>query len=154
MESKAYLAQMLKLVNSPAEAKALADGLAAQAIQTASYAHWDEPIQADRYMTSNGRTSAVALQALVRIEPDNPLIAKSVRWLMDNRRGGFWRTTQETAATIIALTEYLARNGELDSSYAYVLSLNGSRLAEKQVQQEHIGRAGEQRGHSPAAGAK
>jgi alpha-2-macroglobulin len=135
LESRAYLAQTLKLVNSPAEAKALSEELAAQAIQTASYAHWEERNQLDRYMTSDGRTSAVVLQTLVRIDVDNPVVVKAVRWLMDSRKGGFWRTTQETAATVIALTDYLAHTSELDSSYSYALSVNGRQVKDKQVAQ-------------------
>ena len=138
LESLAYLAQTLKLVNSPAEARMLVNDLASRAVQTTVYAHWEEDAQTDRYMTSNGRTTAIALQALMRVDPGNSLIGKAVRWLMDSRKGGYWRTTQETAATIIALTDYLARSGELDFNYSYTLSVNGRQVKEKQVRRDNL----------------
>jgi uncharacterized protein YfaS (alpha-2-macroglobulin family) len=138
LESRAYLAQALKLSNSPAEAKMLTDDLAARAVQTATYAHWEEATRIDSYMMSDGRTTAAALQALLRVDPNHAIIPKAVRWLMDSRKGGYWRTTQETSATIVALTEYLARTGELDSNYAYTLAVNGRHVTAQQATRQNL----------------
>jgi uncharacterized protein YfaS (alpha-2-macroglobulin family) len=56
-----------------------------------------------------------------------------VRWLMQRREGGYWRTTQETAATIIALTNYLAVTKELEANYKYQVYLDGQLLGEETV---------------------
>jgi uncharacterized protein YfaS (alpha-2-macroglobulin family) len=57
---------------------------------------------------------------------------------MRNRLGGYWRTTQETAATIIALADYLAVSGELEADYRYQVTVNGELLGEEVVTRENV----------------
>jgi hypothetical protein len=129
IESQALLAQIFTLLASPTEAKAILNDVISKAITTATSAHWEEAQRDAKAMSSNGRTTAIVLQTLLRIDPRNPLVPKVVRWIMDRRLGGYWRTTQETAATIISLTEYLARTKELESAYTYSVTLDGRLLS-------------------------
>jgi uncharacterized protein YfaS (alpha-2-macroglobulin family) len=75
-------------------------------------------------MSSSTRSTALALAAIVRIRPDDPIVTKTVRWLMARRAPDGWGTTQETAYTVVALTDYLYASGELDSSSAYRVVIN------------------------------
>ncbi len=58
------------------------------------------------------RTTAIVLNAFVQIDPQNPITANAVRWLMAHRAGGHWHSTQETAWTLIALTNWLTASKE------------------------------------------
>ena len=54
----------------------------------------------------------------------------------------YWRTTQETAQVLIALTEYLAQTGELDARFTYEVFLDGVSVMRENVTRENIGRRG------------
>ncbi len=136
--AQAYVALALDILGGSREAKSIVDGLASQVIETAHTAHWEEEGHDRATMSSDGRTTALILQAMLTLDPENPLIPKTVRWLMWTRLGGRWRTTQETAATIVALSEYLALSGELEADFSYQVLLNGELIAEDVVTPENI----------------
>jgi hypothetical protein len=79
-------------------------------------------------MASTTRTTAMALDALVRIEPEHPLVAKAARWLLGQRQGKSWGTTQETTYALLALTDYLMANRERAADYEYEVLVNGASL--------------------------
>jgi uncharacterized protein YfaS (alpha-2-macroglobulin family) len=141
LNSRATLALLLKAVGEEASAKTIVADLEKQVIETAQHAHWEET-QANRYLweyyTSNGRTTATILRAILAVNPGSPLAQKTVRYLMINRLGGYWRSTQETAQTIIALTEYLAQSGELDANFAYEVFVDGASVAKQTINRDNI----------------
>ncbi|HZF52893.1 MAG TPA: MG2 domain-containing protein [Polyangiaceae bacterium] len=57
-------------------------------------------------MDSDTRTSALILRALLAARPSHPLAAKLAMGLLADRRGGAWRSTQETAWSLLALDDY------------------------------------------------
>jgi uncharacterized protein YfaS (alpha-2-macroglobulin family) len=57
-------------------------------------------------MDSSVRTSALVLRALIAAKPSHPLAAKLAMGLLADRRGGTWRSTQETAWALLALDDY------------------------------------------------
>jgi len=136
--AQAYLSMALNLLGDSPKAKVIVEELAGQAVVSATMAHWKERERSWEMMSSDGRTTALILQAMVALEPDNPLIPKAVRWLMRTRLGGYWRTTQETAATIIALTDYLAITGELEADYSYRVYVNGQLVGEGKVDRDNV----------------
>lgn len=75
-------------------------------------------------MNTNTRTTALALMAMVRIDPTNVLLPKVVRHLLSVRENGHWDTTQSTSFTILALTEYLQRTKELDADFMSTVRIN------------------------------
>jgi uncharacterized protein YfaS (alpha-2-macroglobulin family) len=71
-------------------------------------AHFEEE-DAERFYwiwSSNARTTAVALQALLDALGTTEDAEKIVRWLLLERKNGRWRTTQENAWVFDALTTY------------------------------------------------
>ncbi len=103
------------------------------AILSATGAHWEEA-NYDRWaMNTDTRSTAVILDALARLDPENALIPNVVRWLMVARRDGIWETTQETAWALIALTDWMAVTGELRGQYDYGVWLNDRSLAQGRV---------------------
>jgi len=61
------------------------------------------------FWNSNVRTSAIALDTLVRHTNDEQMTKQIVRWLMRVRERGRWRNTQENAWAMEALVDYYRR---------------------------------------------
>ena len=57
---------------------------------------------------------------------------------MGQRGEGHWRTTQESAVSLIALAEYIAQSGELAADYSYRASLDGKLLKEGAVNRDNL----------------
>jgi hypothetical protein len=129
---RAYLALALNLTN-PTKYSANIDTLLSDlnnaAILSATGAHWEEQQRDWWAMNTDTRSTAIILDALVKLDPNNALIPNVVRWLMVARLDGIWETTQETAWALIALTDWMVVTGELDADYDYSLFINDSELA-------------------------
>lgn len=95
------------------------------AILSATGAHWEEDGYDWWAMNTDTRSTAIILDALTRLNPDNEFIPNVVRWLMIARQEGIWETTQETAWALIALTDWMAYTGELKADYDWSAWLNG-----------------------------
>lgn len=129
--AQAFLAETLYKINpEDARIKTILSDLNSAAILSATGAHWQE--HEDDYWNWNTdtRTTAIVLSALSQINPDNPLVANSVRWLMSNRDNGHWIGTQETAWTLMALSRWMVASGEMQPKYQYVVVLNNKRLGD------------------------
>jgi len=117
------------------EAQVCADELSKLAVREGGFVHYagvgewhyswaDSPIQ----------TTATALRALVAVRgTDDADLEGIVRWLSLNRRGNYWRSTQETAAVVFALADYLAATRELEGDYAARVFLNDKLVGEYAV---------------------
>ncbi len=141
LNSRALLALLLKSVGEEAKAKEIVSALAKLVTETATTAYWTEPDAARQrwqFFISNGRTTATILRALLALDPQSPLVAKTVRYLMLNRLGGYWRTTQETAQVLIALTDYLAQSRELEANFTYEVFIDGKSVSKQSVNRENI----------------
>ncbi|HEY0135913.1 MAG TPA: alpha-2-macroglobulin family protein, partial [Nannocystis sp.] len=60
----------------------------------------------DEFFASDGRSDAITLMALLRVQPDHPVVVKLARGLLERRIGGAWRNTQENAYALVALADY------------------------------------------------
>ncbi len=60
----------------------------------------------ESYWSSDTRSAAIYLQALLRLDPKNRDIEPLVRSLMEKKRDGYWESTQSTAMSFLALAEY------------------------------------------------
>ncbi|MGC9395071.1 MAG: Ig-like domain-containing protein [Anaerolineae bacterium] len=133
---RAYLALALgKSDPSDSRLLALLDGLRSQAKLSAAGAHWEsagDSFAGDRsgYLNTDVVVTGIAVDALARFVPDDPLLAQAARWLMLARRGGRWQTPYETAWAIAGLSGVLRASGALeparaDSRYDWSVALNG-----------------------------
>jgi uncharacterized protein YfaS (alpha-2-macroglobulin family) len=76
-------------------------------------------------------SNAWALKALVAIEPANDLAPRIVKWLLNNRRNGYyWRSTRDTALVIAAMTDYLRASGEGSPDFSLVVNVDGTPMKE------------------------
>ena len=106
----------------------LVSDLQTGAILSATGAHWEEAGRDWWNWSTDTRTTAIALAALTRAAPELDILPNVVRWLMVAREGDHWATTQETAWSVMALTDWMVATGELQANYEYSVALNGEGL--------------------------
>ncbi|WP_409570018.1 Ig-like domain-containing protein [Kouleothrix sp.] len=136
---RAYLLMTLKaLGGNDDRVHTLVGELMSTAIMHAADAHWEEATSDYWNLGSDTRTTALALQALVRADPNNFLVPNAVRFLMAQRDAGHWRTTHESAVSLMALAEYIAQSGELAGDYSYRAALDGTTLKEGAVNRDNL----------------
>jgi alpha-2-macroglobulin len=121
--------------NDPAVQTLKAD-LISGATFNATGIYWDESARDWWNWGTDTRTTAIALAALTRVDPQNTLLPNVVRWLMTVREGSRWQTTQETAWSVVALTDWIVSTGELESSYRYNILFNRDELSDVGVTPE------------------
>ena len=85
--------------------KAIADAATEEAA-TAQFSTEISETERGVFLRSERRTDAIVLDALLGDQPDNDLIVKTVRGLLDHRVRGRWGSTQENAWVLIALDRY------------------------------------------------
>jgi uncharacterized protein YfaS (alpha-2-macroglobulin family) len=99
-------------------------------------AHWQTSFKThygyERVMDTEA--TALSLKALARITPESPLLAKAARWLVGNRRHGYyWLSTRETAFAIFGLTEYLKVSRELEPDYMLEVYVNDEPVISRHI---------------------
>ncbi|MCB8923281.1 MAG: Ig-like domain-containing protein [Ardenticatenaceae bacterium] len=124
--AKALLADAYALADPASPNLAtLLDDLSAEAIVSATGTHWEDAAGPYWYnLDSDVRNTAVIIDVLARVQPDNGLLPGAVRWLMVARQALHWSTPHETAWSILALTDWMAATGELDARYEYAFVVN------------------------------
>ncbi len=139
--ARAFLALALNLNNAQsyqADIKTLLSDLNNTAILSATGAHWEEAEYDWWAMNTDTRSTAIILDALARLDPNNALNPNVVRWLMVARKEGIWETTQETAWALIGLTDWMLVTGELEANYDYSAYLNDAELVSGQATKENV----------------
>src|SRR5258706_1810096 len=136
---KAYLAQAMDMLDKQDERSAsLLSDLETAAVLSSSGAHWEEASTDYWNWNTDTRTTAIVLNAFVQINPQSPITANAVRWLMAHREKGHWYTTQETAWSLIALTNWMSAANEYNTNYAYAIGLNGDMLNQGNATKENL----------------
>jgi uncharacterized protein YfaS (alpha-2-macroglobulin family) len=137
---RAYLALTLYLIDPDerSQIETLLSDLNNAAILSATGAHWQESTRDWWNWNTDTRSTAIILSTLARLDPDNSLAPNVVRWLMMARTVGRWETTQETAWSLIALTDWMVVTGELEGDYGWGVQLNGEMLGQDNVTRENI----------------
>lgn len=142
---QAYLLLALDKADATGQAQriqAIARTLADNVKAGPTGAHWEEDIPNPTTMNTDTRTTALALMALARVNPQDPTLPNVVRWLMSVRTvDGGWRTSQETAWSLLALGETMRGRDEKDSAYRYSVNLNGKDLKSGQVSAGNLAEA-------------
>jgi uncharacterized protein YfaS (alpha-2-macroglobulin family) len=127
--AQAYLAQAFSILAPGDEhIQTLLSDLNNAAVTSATGTHWEETYQDWYNWNTDTRTTAIVLAALTQLDPLNPINVNAVRWLMSNRTDGHWYGTQETAWTLMALSDWMVASGELQADYEYAIGLNGARV--------------------------
>jgi hypothetical protein len=125
----AFLTQTLYTID-PEDARigTLISELSSAAISSAEGAYWEETLLDYWNWNTDIRTTAIVINVLAQIDPENYMIERGIRWLMHHRDSGHWQSTQETTWVLMALTNWMNISGELDPDYPYGVGLNGESL--------------------------
>jgi uncharacterized protein YfaS (alpha-2-macroglobulin family) len=117
-----------------------ANDVAAEIERTASAddssAHWESHRKAmlDFAESNDTEATALSLKALARVKPDSSLLPRVARWLVSNRRNGYyWESTKDTAFAIFGLIDYLKVSHELSPDYDLEIYLNGENVFTQHV---------------------
>lgn len=132
---RALLALALKKHGDDNRAQQVASEIE-QSARTNEYdTHWESKHTSHGYQVENDtEATALSLKALSRIKPQSGLLSKAARWLVANRRNGYyWESTRQTAFAIFGLTDYVKVSRELSPAYTVLVYLNGEQVLSKQV---------------------
>jgi uncharacterized protein YfaS (alpha-2-macroglobulin family) len=90
------------------------------------------------WVSNDVETTAYALRAMVREDPDNENIPKVIAWLMSKRQDRGWYDTKDTAEALGAIAEYLKASKELEPDYEARVYVNGKLVEQFSVTKESI----------------
>lgn len=76
--------------------------------------HWGKAGRYYRWYESGVESTATAINAISRINPESPLLQPAVNWLLAQRRAASWSNTKDTSISILALHAFLNASGELE----------------------------------------
>lgn len=62
------------------------------------------------FMSTDERSTGIYLQALMKLDPKNQDADRVVRWLMQQKKDGYWGTTQSTSMVLLGLVQYVRAN--------------------------------------------
>jgi uncharacterized protein YfaS (alpha-2-macroglobulin family) len=97
--------------------------------QTGWWFWWNNDIEANAW----------ALKALVALDPQNDLAPRLVKWLLNNRRNGYyWRSTRDTALVISAMVDYMRASGEAAPDYDLTLAVDGRPVKQIKITKENF----------------
>jgi alpha-2-macroglobulin len=106
------------------------------AIEIGGAVHWEKPEQQFKwyyYWDDNPiLNTAIALEAVAKLEPQSALIPKIVNYLLAERRGATWVSTQDTSAIVIAA---LALPQPSNSQQLVQILLDGKSMLEQNISQ-------------------
>lgn len=81
----------------------------------------------DYFMSSPVRSTAIVLMAYQRLAPSDQMNERLLRYLLHEKRDGYWNSTQSTAFSLLALTEYVTAHPVDTATRAVDLFLDGKR---------------------------
>ncbi len=88
-------------------------------------AYWGQPDFYYHWADGAVESSSFALEALLALRPDDPMVEHVVNWLIRNRSGHRWENTRATAIAGIVLAGYLHAHGSLYAADSWSVMVNG-----------------------------
>jgi uncharacterized protein YfaS (alpha-2-macroglobulin family) len=122
----AYTCLAYSAMGSSSDAANVLERLFGLASVDPAYIYWRGK---DPYLADDIETTALALQALLKVRPGDPRAYRIVAWLMNKRRGTYWYSTRDTAMTLYAMSEFLKVTRELAPKYQAEVIINGAPCA-------------------------
>jgi alpha-2-macroglobulin len=133
---RALLALTLTLQKMDDRASQVAREIESSAITDQQLAHWETKRgpMLDFEVEDKTEGTALSLKALARIKPNSPLLPLAARWLVSERRNGYyWNSTKDTAFAIFGLIDYVKVSRELTPAYDLEVYLNGETVMLERV---------------------
>ncbi len=110
--------------------RTLTDDVTGQVHQTAKVAKVEENL-GNGYAPmfhSDTRSTAMVLDALLAADPNNPLVEKLVKYLVQARKNGRWNNTQETVYALLAMHRYFEVREKVVPDFVAKVFLGDTRL--------------------------
>lgn len=85
------------------------------------------------HFASADASTALAIRAILSAGGDRTLAVKGAQYLTRNRTSHYWSNTFATAQVIRAIVELSRTGSELNPDYSYIVSLDGSEIAQGKV---------------------
>jgi len=139
--SKAILTLSLEKAGLLSEAKEMAGILEKSADATGTTAFWSSE-EDYGWMDNTVETTAYALKALVAVKPESELLPKVIRFLVTTRRGEYWYSTKDTAAAVMAITDYVKISKEMSPDFTADVWFNGTKIKSCKFTKEDVGEPG------------
>jgi alpha-2-macroglobulin len=129
--SQAALALAFSEIGDTQRARTIMDLLDSRAVRDGGKVYWPDGAEDGEYeqktMASTLRATALILNALVQIDPQNELIQGTLDYLVGQRQGTQgWGTTNETSFAILALTNALVSQIQQTGNLPYEVRLGGT----------------------------
>jgi uncharacterized protein YfaS (alpha-2-macroglobulin family) len=84
------------------------------------------------WWNSDIETNAWILRAIVRLEPKSDVAPRLVKWLLNNRRNGYyWRSTRDTTMCVAAMSDFVVASGEGKPDYTLTLDFDNGAVVKK-----------------------
>ena len=84
------------------------------------------------WWNSDVETNAWCLRAIVRLDPQSETAPRLVRWLLENRRNGYyWRSTRDTTLCVAAMSEFVDATGEAQPDYTLTFDFDSGKVVKK-----------------------
>ncbi|MCC7209727.1 MAG: hypothetical protein IT323_20630, partial [Anaerolineae bacterium] len=134
IDARAFLAMTFHIIEpaSGYHTQPLMESITRSALISPTGLHWQESFVDAWNWTTDTRTTAIVLKALVETDPSSPQIPDAVRWLMNARRFDRWETTQETAWSVMALSAFTRQTRDALPDYRFDVKLNDEALLTNQ----------------------
>ncbi len=136
--SLSLLAVTLKDMDSKTLLDSVLNKLKNSVSQDKFFAHWSGKQWHYSWQEDKVQTTAFAVKALIENNSDQTLITKAIRWLLNQKQGFSWQSTQQTASVIFALADYLKSTNELNPYFNAEILLNGKNILERKFNKENV----------------
>jgi uncharacterized protein YfaS (alpha-2-macroglobulin family) len=84
------------------------------------------------WWNSDIETNAWILRAITRLEPKSAVAPRLVKWLLNNRRNGYyWRGTRDTTLCVSAISDFVVASGEGKPDYTLTIDFDNGRSVKK-----------------------
>ncbi|HLP08221.1 MAG TPA: alpha-2-macroglobulin family protein [Opitutaceae bacterium] len=100
--------------------------------------HWGATSGYWRACDGAVESTALTLLALLELDPQHPLIAPAVNWLVLNRRGAKWESTRATAFAVLALSRFVELRGEAAGETEIEVLVNGAAVGRVKLNRETL----------------
>lgn len=136
LDAIAFLAQTLHLINPDDDLRlnALTQLMLNRAVTRATGAFFEETYPDRWNWSSDIRSTALVLNALIKLRPSGEILPNIVRHLLSVRdSAGNWGSRQDNTWSVIALTNWMVSSGELNPDYLYSVTLNDQEILREAV---------------------
>lgn len=121
---RAMLALVLDRIDDPQRGRTVIENLNNTVVITNDTTHWGENDGYYYWYRDGIEATAMALRAMLAVNPNHEHVAKAANWLIKSREGSRWHSTKATALAIHALSGYLEQSRELEADMQLTVTID------------------------------